>query len=313
MLAFLFPGQGTLKVGMGQWLRAQPAGAAVFAAATEILGLDVAALCARGPAATLTATRNAQPAVTVCNLAALAVVTGRGLVPDVVAGHSVGELSALYAAGVLDLPSTLRLVRERARLMDSVREPGGMSTAHGLDLATVTELADQCGTPTEPLVVALENGPTAIVVSGALAALERFGLASLAAGAKRVSLLEVSHAFHSPLMRPAVAAWRELLWDTEFRTPSCLVVPNVSATPTSDPQVLRGALLGQLTGRVYWASTLQALDRMGVRDCVEVGDSKALGGFVRASGTQLRCFAATDRIGAALPTPVGTEVLVAGR
>ncbi|GAA0825736.1 ACP S-malonyltransferase [Streptosporangium amethystogenes subsp. fukuiense] len=288
MLGFLFPGQGTVRVGMGAWLRRKPVAAQVFAQADELLGQPISPLCAKGPLDRLVATEHAQPAVTVCNLAALAVLRADGHEPGLVAGHSVGELSALYAAGVLDLAGTLRLVEIRSRLMAEVGVTGGMSAVMGPAVEEVEALAAEAATADEPLVVGLENAPGHTVVSGALPAIERLG--KLASGARKIVPLQVSNAFHSPLMAPAVPGWREAVRAAPMAPPRVPVVPNVTAEPTTDLDVIREALITQLTERVRWTETV--LRTTTTTLCVEVGDSKVLAGLSRGVGA--RCLSMTD-------------------
>lgn len=283
MIGFVFPGQGTVRVGMGAWLRADPAAAAVLKRVDELLDEPVGPLCAHGPLDRLVDTAHAQPAVTACNLAALAILTARGHRPDIVAGHSVGELSALCAAGVLDPDDTVRLVEVRSRLMAALPAAGGMASVLGLPLARVEELADEAVGPDEPLVVGLDNAPENVVVSGALPAIER--LTKLATDARKVVPLKVSNAFHSPLMAPALEEWAAAVDAAPLSPPRIPVVLNVTGEPTTDVEQIRAALVAQLTGRVRWTATMTALshvDRM-----VEVGDSKTLSGLARVAG--LRC------------------------
>ncbi|MGX7825648.1 ACP S-malonyltransferase [Actinokineospora sp. 24-640] len=303
MIAFVFPGQGTVRVGMGGWLRRDPVGAEVIARADALLPEPVSELCARGPLERLVATDAAQPAVTACNLAALAVLAARGIVADVVAGHSVGELSALCAAGALDVDATLRLVATRSRLMASVPDVGGMSAVMGPEPAQVAAWAVAASTPDEPLVVGLENAPDHTVVSGALPAIER--LVALAEGARKVVPLKVGNAFHSPLMAPAVDAWAEAVRATPMAEPQVPVIPNTTAEPTTDVAVLREALIDQMTARVRWTETMRALSarlESDVDQCVEVGDSKVLSGLLRAVG--VRCVSMSDPAAARRLEPV---------
>ncbi|MFC7612589.1 ACP S-malonyltransferase [Actinokineospora soli] len=293
MVGFAFPGQGTVRVGMGGWLRRDPEAAAVLARE------PLAELCARGPLERLVATDVAQPVVTAVNLAALAVLAARGVVPEVVAGHSVGEVSALCAAGVLDVDAALRLVGERSRLMASVPGTGGMSAVMGLPVERVEELVTAVSTPDEPLVVGLENAPDHIVVSGAFPAIER--LTALATDARKVVALKVGNAFHSPLMAPALDAWAAVVRATPMAPPRVPVVPNTTAEPTTDPDVLREALIEQLTGRVRWAATMARMS--DVDTWVEVGDSKVLAGLMRSAG--LRCASMADPATARRLEPVG--------
>ncbi|AOS61968.1 ACP S-malonyltransferase [Actinoalloteichus hymeniacidonis] len=287
MLAFLFPGQGTLRVGMGARLRARKVAAEVFAQADELLPTPISTLCSSGPTSALIATENAQPAVTVCNLAALAVLAEEGHQPDLVAGHSVGEISALHAAGVLDLAGTLRLVSTRARLMAECGGLGGMIAVRGLAVEKVSALVAEASTAEEPLVVGLENARDNVVVSGAKAAIERFTEAVGSAG--QVRKVEVSDAFHSPLMQPAAQRWAEAVRAEPMSPPRIPVIPNVTAEPTTDLDVVRDALIAQLTQRVRWAETM---DRIEGASCVEVGDSKTLTALLR--GTPTKCVSMVD-------------------
>ncbi|WP_049575306.1 ACP S-malonyltransferase [Nonomuraea sp. SBT364] len=287
MLGYLFPGQGTVRVGMGAWLRRSPAARRRLDEVDALLSRPISPLCARGPLDRLVATEHAQIAVTACNLAALAVLDEEGYEPAVVTGHSVGELSALHAAGALDLAATVRLVELRARLMAMVAASGGMRAVMGLPVERVEELAGAASEPGEPAVVALENAPGHVVVSGAPVALDR--LAGLAPGTKIVPL-RVGDAFHSPLMAGAVPAWAAAVASAPLREPRVPVVPNVTGEPTTDLTVLRRALVDQLTGRVRWTRTMAAIAPEAT--LVEVGDSKVLAGLARRAG--VRCLSMAD-------------------
>ncbi|MGC5015544.1 ACP S-malonyltransferase [Streptosporangium sp. DT93] len=320
MLGYLFPGQGTVRVGMGAWLHRSPVARRRLDEVDALLARPISPLCARGPLERLVATEHAQIAVTACNLAALAVLGEEGYEPAVVAGHSVGELSALHAAGVLDLAGTVRLVELRARLMAGVAVSGGMAAVMGLAVERVEELAEAASAPGEPLVVGLENAPGHVVVSGSRAALDR--LADLAADADKIVPLKVGNAFHSPLMAGAERAWAEAVARVPMSEPRVAVVPNVTGEPTLDLDVLRGALVAQLTGRVRWTRTMEAIAPAppvlapavtpGTADApsdtpavapdavrvsgpvsvVEVGDSKVLTGLARRTG--VRCLSMAD-------------------
>ncbi len=288
MIGYVFPGQGTVRVGMGGWLRRDPVGAAVMDRADDVLPEPVSGLCARGPLELLVDTAFAQPAVTACNLAALAVLAAGDVEPDIVAGHSVGELSALCAAGVLDVDATLRLVALRSRLMAEVPDTGGMTAVLGLDVERVERLAAEASTVDEPLVVGLENAPGHVVVSGALPAIER--LTELATDARKVMALKVGNAFHSPLMAAAVDGWAEAVRAAPMVPPRIPVVPNVTAEPTMDLATITDALIEQLTARVRWTETMDHMP--GVDTWVEVGDSKVLAGLWRNVG--VRCLSMAD-------------------
>jgi [acyl-carrier-protein] S-malonyltransferase len=288
MLGFLFPGQGTVRVGMGAWLRRKPTARARLDEVDELLSRPISPLCSRGPLERLVATEHAQVAVTACNLAALAVLVEEGFEPCVAAGHSVGELTALHAAGVLTLADTVRLVEIRSGLMARVGVEGGMHAVMGLPVPAVEELAAEAGTLDEPLVVGLENAPGHVVVSGALPALDR--LAGLATGARKIVPLQVGNAFHSPLMASAVPEWAAAVRAARMSEPVIPVVPNVTGEPTTDLETLREALIAQLTGRVLWTRTVAAVESFA--PAVEVGDSKVLAGLSRRSGA--RCLSLAE-------------------
>ncbi|MFI7143977.1 ACP S-malonyltransferase [Nonomuraea sp. NPDC050022] len=288
MLGFLFPGQGTVRVGMGAWLRRRPVARARLDEVDALLAQPITPLCARGPLERLVATEHAQVAVTACNLAALAVLLEEGFEPLVVAGHSVGELSALHAAGVLTFADTVRLVELRSRLMAEVGDTGGMHAVMGLPVEEVEALAAEAGSVDEPLVVGLENAPGHVVVSGALPALDRLG--KLATRASKIVPLRVGNAFHSPLMAAAVPAWAEAVRAAPMSEPLVPVVPNVTGEPTTDLATLRDALVAQLTGRVRWTDTVNAVEEFAPG--VEVGDSKVLAGLSRRAGA--RCLSLAE-------------------
>lgn len=288
MLGYLFPGQGTVRVGMGAWLRRRPVARERLDQVDALLAQPITPLCARGPIDRLVATEHAQVAVTACNLAALAVLGEEGYEPAMVAGHSVGELTALHAAGVLDLAATVRLVEIRSRLMAGVGVTGGMRAVMGLPVERVEELAEAACAPGEPVVVGLENAPGHVVVSGALPALDR--LAALATDATKIVPLQVGNAFHSPLMAAAVPDWADAVRAEPMREPRVPVVPNVTGEPTTDLATLREALIAQLTGRVLWTRTIGAVDACAPG--VEVGDSKVLTGLSRR--VEARCLSMSD-------------------
>lgn len=290
MIGFVFPGQGTVRVGMGGWLRRDQAGAAVVERADALLPEPVSELCARGPLERLIDTAHAQPAVTVCNLAALAVLRAKGHEPDVVAGHSVGEISALCAAGVLDVDTAISLVATRARLMTALPDTGAMTAVMGMTPHEVENLVAEVAGPDEPLVVGLENAPDHTVVSGASTAVERLAKLATEAGARKVVALKVSNAFHSPLMAGALDGWAEAVRAAPLSPPRIPVVPNATAEATTDLPTIVDALIVQLTARVRWTETMHALS--GADTLIEVGDSKVLAGLFRAVG--VKCLSMAD-------------------
>ena len=286
--AFLFPGQASQFVGMGADLRERfPEIRELYEEADGILGFELSRVCFRGPMERLSQTGITQPAVYVHSIAAVRLLAARGIHPDAVAGHSLGEYSALTAAGVIDFPEGLALVRERGRLMQAagVERPGRMAAVIGLDDAAVTGLCDRIGAQVVP---ANFNAPGQVVLSGAAAAVEEAMAAAEGAGARRVVALPVSGAFHSPLMESAAEGLAERLAATRFRPPSVPVVANVTAAPETDPEVLRRLLVEQMTGPVRWTESVQALASMGVDSALEVGPGSVLKGLVRRILRDLR-------------------------
>lgn len=282
LLAFLFPGQGTQRPGMGQALcHHHPRAREVFDRADDVLGFDLREICFRGPAERLTRTEHAQPAVFTTSAAWLDVLAAEGVVPDLVAGHSVGELTALHASGCMAFEDALRAVHRRAELMASTSQPGTMAAVLGLDVTAVEGLCERASDD-GPVVVAVHNGPAHVVVSGAVAAVQTCGRLAQEAGAVRIIPLAVSHAFHSPLMGEIVESWEGFVATLPLRAPSCPVVLNVSGQLTTDLEAVRAAMVAQVTGTVRWTACIEAIRSAGAESAVEVGDSKALTSFNRS-------------------------------
>ena len=293
--AFVFPGQGAQAVGMGRDLLAESAAArAIFEQADETLGFGVAKLCFDGPEDALTATENAQPALLTVSTALLAALADSTEIASFVArtaafvaGHSLGEYSALVAAGALDFPTALRLVRRRGELM-AAADDGVMAAIIGLDEepleAVCREAADG-----EALVIANYNSPGQLVISGASSAVERaLGLAK-ARGAKRALPLKVSAAFHSPLMRAAAEGLAEVVDRAAIADPRVPVISNVSAKPLQDADAIRAELVAQVTAPVRWIASVRHMADTGVDRFVEVGPGTVLSGLIKriAPGAQL--------------------------
>ena len=284
--AFLFPGQGAQYVGMGQSLYdAYDEAAARIDAANEVLDFDLRALMfgtadVDDPKAALTATEVTQPALYTHSLAAMAVLSAHGAAPSMVAGHSLGEYSALAAAGALSFDDGLRLVRRRGELMAEAgkRRPGTMAAVLGADDETV-EAACTAATEAGDGVVqpANFNAPGQIVISGDVKAVEQ---ASERLDARTIPL-SVSGAFHSPLMDYAREGLAEALNAVTINTPRCPVYLNVTAEPTVDPDEIRQRLLDQLQSPVRWAQLLRAMDADGATRFVEVGAGSVLQGLVK--------------------------------
>ncbi len=322
LFAFIFPGQGSQAVGMGADVsRASPAARAVYDAADAALGFSLSTLCFEGPEEQLRATLNTQPALVATSLALLAALqeaaaaeeTGESqvassgepwfatpLTPAYVAGHSVGEYAALATAGALDLADTLRLVRERGRLMHEagVACPSGMAAVLGMDRATLDAVCEEAtrlarvelrqapaGPDTPPgvatVVVANDNAPGQLVLSGGRRALEIAMDLAKERGAKRVVPLAVSGAFHSPVMAPASAAMGAFVAQAPLATARIPVISNIGAVPLTDAADLKSELARQIESPVQWTRTVEYLAGQGVTTFVEIGPGQVLSGLIK--------------------------------
>ena len=286
-IAFIFPGQGSQAVGMGAELaKAYPSARAVFAEVDEALGQSLSKVMWEGPEAELTLTENAQPALMAVSLAAMRVLAEKGLrLPDRVAyvsGHSLGEYSALAAAGAISLADTARLLKTRGQAMQEAVHvgEGAMAALLGADLAQAQELA-KAAADGEVCEAANDNAPGQVVISGAKSAVERALALAPKYGARRAVLLPVSAPFHCALMKPAADAMRAALASVEIKAPSVPLVANVLASPISDPEEIRARLVEQVTGMVRWRETMDYLKTNGVTTVYEVGSGRVLTGMAR--------------------------------
>jgi len=286
--AFIFPGQGSQAVGMGKALAdAFPAARAVFEEVDAALSQKLSAVMWDGPAEELTLTANAQPALMAVSLAAIRALeaeAGLDLKRHVafVAGHSLGEYSALAAAGAFSIADTARLLRIRGNAMQSAVPvgQGAMAALIGLELAPAAEVAQEAAQG-EVCDVANDNGGAQVVVSGHKAAVERAIPLAQARGAKRAVMLPVSAPFHCALMAPAAEAMREALAGVAVNPPAVPVVANVEARPVASPDAIRDALVRQVTGTVRWRESVASMAREGVEAFYEVGSGKVLTGLVK--------------------------------
>jgi [acyl-carrier-protein] S-malonyltransferase len=284
--AFVFPGQGAQSVGMGKDLaEAYPAARAVFEAVDEALGEKLSALIWEGAPEELQLTANAQPALMANSMAAMRALEAEGVAVTeaaFVAGHSLGEYSALCAAGVLTLEDTARLLRIRGAAMQAAVPVGvgAMAALLGLDFEAARKVAEEAAQG-EVCQAANDNDPGQVVVSGHKAAVERAVELAKAAGAKRAMLLPVSAPFHCALMQPAAEAMAEALAKVTFNVPAVPVVANVRAAAVSEPAALETLLVEQVTGSVRWRESVLWMAANGVTEIVEIGAGKALSGMIR--------------------------------
>ena len=314
-IALVFPGQGSQYVGMGRELcEASPAARRVFEKADQVLGFELSRLCFEGPQEELDDTVNAQPAILTVSIACLEALKERfgpfGYLgaPSLVAGHSLGEFTALVAAGVLDFEDALKLVRERGRLMKESGEqrPGGMAAVVGLDDKTLEEVVQEA--QAEGVVsVANANSPGQTVISGEHRALQRAMELAKARGAKLVQRLHVSIAAHSPLMQSASARFDELLDRFQLRPPEVPLIANISGRALTTVEELRQELSQQLTRPVQWTRSVQEMVSHGVDTIVEVGPRQVLSGLIKRITPHAKPVPLTDAEVARLVTQAANE------
>ncbi len=294
--AFIFPGQGSQTVGMGKALaEAEPLARETFAEADEILGFPLSHLMWEGPAEELNDTRNTQPALVVHSIAALRVLQSRlpGFQPAFMAGHSLGELSALIAAGSMPFAEGLRLTRARGEAMHAAGGgQGGMAAILGLDIPTLEAICAEASTADARVEIANDNCPGQVVLSGHKAALARAMELAQAQGARRVVPLTVSVAAHSYLMAPAQDAFNQAIAATPISAPAVPVIGNIHAQPLHTADDVRADLSAQLTHRVRWTESVRYMLAHGVNTFVEIGTGNVLTGLVKRidrKTTRLTC------------------------
>jgi len=308
-IAFVFPGQGSQEVGMGQSLvEAYPAAREIFEQADDMLGFPLSRLCFAGPDEELNDTFNTQPAIFVTGMAALESLRAEGykVTPNYVAGHSLGEYTAYVAAGVMSFADGLRLVRERGRLMKKAGEinPGSMAAIIKLDDETVVKI---CGDVTAEgngiLTPANYNSPGQVVISGHTAAVERGIELAQAAGAKRALKLPISIASHSELMSVITKEFGEAISRTALNLPLTPIVANITARPLdASLEAIRAEMMGQLTASVRWTDSVRWMVAQGITEFVEIGPKNVLTGLIRRIDKSVK----TANIG----TPADIEAIV---
>ncbi|MBY6157382.1 ACP S-malonyltransferase [Pseudooceanicola nitratireducens] len=292
--AFVFPGQGAQTIGMGKALaEAYPAAKAVFDEVDEALGESLSSLIWEGEQDTLTLTQNAQPALMATSLAAFRALEAEGVsitAADFVAGHSLGEYSALAAAGTLSIADAARLLRTRGQAMQQAVPVGvgAMAALLGLDFEAATAVAEEAAQG-EVCQAANDNDPGQVVVSGHKAAVERAVEIAKEKGAKRAVLLPVSAPFHCALMAPAADVMAEALEKVEMKAPAVPLVANVRAEAVTDAATIRALLVEQVTGSVRWRESVGYMAAQGVTEVWEIGAGKALAGMIRRIERSITC------------------------
>lgn len=291
--AFLFPGQGSQSVGMGKDLTLEfDCARRRYAEADAVLGRDLSRIILEGPLEELTRTQNTQPALFAIEATITDILAEKGIVPSYAAGHSLGEYSALYAAGVVSFEDGIRLVAKRGELMaDAGRDrPGTMAAVIGLEKGEIIEILK---TVTAGIVVtANENEPNQTVISGEIRAVHEASEKIMDAGARKVIPLTVSGAFHSPLMQSAADSIAQVLETVHFKTPRCPVIANVTAQPETDPLHMKNLLVRQLIAPVRWVDSMKTLAGFNPQKCIEAGPGSVLRGLARKCSVTLNVVAA---------------------
>ncbi|NNU92173.1 [acyl-carrier-protein] S-malonyltransferase [Geobacillus sp. NFOSA3] len=296
-IAFIFPGQGSQTVGMGKDIAQSDANiAAVFQSADERLGFSLSSLIFEGPQETLTLTYNAQPALLTTSIALLEKVKEAGITADYVAGHSLGEYTALVAAGAISFTDAVYAVRKRGEFMEEAvpAGEGTMAAVLGMDAAALEAVTKEVSEQGDPVQLANLNCPGQIVISGSKAGVEKAGQLAKERGAKRVIPLEVSGPFHSSLMKPAASKLQDVLNTIAIRDAEIPVISNVTAQPVVKKEEILRLLIEQLYSPVRWEQSVEMMIGLGVDTFIEIGPGKVLSGLVKKINRNVSVYAVND-------------------
>ncbi|QSB48242.1 ACP S-malonyltransferase [Parageobacillus toebii] len=296
-IAFIFPGQGSQTVGMGKDVAQSDANiAAVFQSADERLGFSLSSLIFEGPQETLTLTYNAQPALLTTSIALLEKVKEAGITADYVAGHSLGEYTALVAAGAISFTDAVYAVRKRGEFMEEAvpAGEGTMAAVLGMDAAALEAVTKEVSEQGDPVQLANLNCPGQIVISGSKAGVEKAGQLAKERGAKRVIPLEVSGPFHSSLMKPAASKLQDVLNTIAIRDAEIPVISNVTAQPVVKKEEILRLLIEQLYSPVRWEQSVEMMFGLGVDTFIEIGPGKVLSGLVKKINRNVSVYAVND-------------------
>jgi [acyl-carrier-protein] S-malonyltransferase len=297
--AFIFPGQGSQTVGMGkEFAQKDEKVASFFKKADERLGFSLSTIIFEGPQETLTRTENAQPALLTMSIALFEKVKEAGFVPDYVAGHSLGEYSALVAASVLSFEDAVYVVRKRGEFMEEAvpAGEGTMAAVLGMDEPLLASIVAKAAKEVAPVQLANLNCPGQIVISGAKQGVEYAAQLAKEQGAKRVIPLEVSGPFHSSLMKPAADRLAQVLNEVRMHDSSIPIISNVTAQPMIKKEEIKEKLIEQLFSPVRWEQSVQTMIELGVDTFVEIGPGKVLSGLVKKINRNVRVYAIHDEV-----------------
>jgi len=297
-IAFVFPGQGSQFIGMAKdFYDNVPAARELFEEANEVLGYDLASICFNGPEETLRLTENTQPALLIHSTMALKILRENGINSVLAAGHSLGEFSALVAAGALKFRDAIRLVRLRGQFMQEAVPVGigSMAAIIGMSAESVQELCDKVSSESSLVQPANLNSPVQTVIAGHKQAVATVSENALAAGAKKAVMLPVSAPFHSALMKPAEIRLQEELENTEFHDLSFPVINNIEAKPITKGNEARESLVKQVCSPVRWCETMQSIVDHEIESIVELGSGKVLSGLIRRFDKGINCHQVGDR------------------